>query len=56
MAMNKETKELLVEGLECLGATLKGDIAANIDNIDAMRKVVKIEDLKESLIDQSVSE
>jgi hypothetical protein len=55
--MNKETQEILIESLGCLSAQLKIQaMENNLENIEVLRRLVKVEDLKNSLETKSSTE
>jgi hypothetical protein len=48
--MNNETKTLLIEGLDCMLVQLKPTaIESDLEDTTALKKIIKIQELKESL-------
>jgi len=55
--MNKETKELLIEGLNCLLVKLKETATkSDLEDTEALKKIVKAQELKASLDSKKIAE
>ena len=46
---SKETQELIIEALNFYMESMKITVKDNLDNMDAMRKLVKLDDIKNGL-------